>query len=120
MSATHGRNEEQRHEALRPATLLYPFFAADASSTILMISARRLESSICRNAFTSFRPPAADGGPLASARIWRKDDSLKSLASDMVGRSSRDIAGNGCKHERAIKVGRRQAVVKTRCDMAPS
>jgi hypothetical protein len=38
----------------------------------------------------------------------------------MVGRSHRDIAENGCKHERAIKVGRRQAVVKTRCDMAPS
>jgi hypothetical protein len=38
----------------------------------------------------------------------------------MVGRSNRDMAGNGCKNERANKVGRRQAVVKTRCDMAPS
>src|SRR5580692_9468163 len=116
MSATDRRNEEQRREALRPADprRLYPLFDADASSTILMISARRLESSICRNALTSFRPSAGDGASLALERAWRKVDSTTSLASVMVGRPNRDIAENGCKQERAIRVGRRQTVVKTR------
>src|ERR1700688_59691 len=99
---------------------LYPRFDADASSTILMISARRSESSICRNAFTSVRPSAGDGGFLALARACRKDDSMKSLASAILTRPNRDIAGNGCERERTIKVGRWRADVKTQCYMAPS
>src|SRR4029077_1962627 len=122
MSATDRRHEEQRREALRPADRrrLYPLVDADASSTILRISARRLESSICRNALTSLRPSAADGASLALARPWRKADSTTSLASVIEDCSNRDIRGHRSKHARANKVGQRQAVVKTRCDMSPS
>src|ERR1700730_392748 len=122
MSATDRRSKEQRREALRPADprCLYPLVDADASSTILRISARRLESSICRKALTSLRPSAGDGASLALARAWRKADSMTSVASVIEDCSNRDIAGNGCKHARPNKFGRRQAVVKTRCDMAPS
>src|SRR5580704_8346098 len=102
MSATDRRNEEQRREALRPADprCLYPLVDADASSTILRISARRLESPICKNALTSLRPSAGDGASLALARAWRKADSTTSWASVMVGRPDRDMAGNGCTHAR--------------------
>ena len=45
---------------------------------------------------------------------------LEVVTCIVEGCSNRDIAGHRCKHARANKVGRRQAVVKTRCDMSPS
>src|ERR1700719_3981414 len=96
MSATDCRNAEQRCAGLRPADppRLYPLFDAGASSIILRISARLLESSICKNALTSLRPSAGDGASLALARAWRMADRMTSLASVIEDCSNRDIAGN--------------------------